>query len=73
MTALTPERAVTRETAALYRRRALVVRLHPRHMEIREKGRRDVLTVTYEAIYEFSAKPRWRREQAEKKANRRKP
>jgi hypothetical protein len=73
MTTLTPDRAVTRETAALYRRRALVVRLHPRHMEIREKGRRDVLCVAYDTVYEFALKLRWRQAQAEKKAARRKP
>ena len=59
---------VTRETAAMYRRRPLVVTIKPRHLELREKGRRDTLAVDYATIYEVAMKLRWRREQAEKKA-----
>ena len=60
---------VTRETAAMYRHRPLVVTIKPRHLELREKGRRDTLAVDYATIYEVAMKLRWRREQAEKTAN----
>jgi len=54
MTLLTDLKSVQRETAAQYRRRALVVRLKPRTIEIREKGRRDVLVVDYLTLYDFA-------------------
>ena len=57
---------VTRESAVFYRGRALVVSIHPRHLEMREKGRRDILTVDFATVYEFALKLRWKREQAEK-------
>lgn len=60
---------VTRETATTYRGRALVATINARHLELREKGRRDVLSVDYATIYEFALKLRWRRAQAEKKAS----
>jgi hypothetical protein len=53
---------VTRETAAIYRHRPLVVTIKPRHLELREKGRRDTLAVDYATIYEMAMKLRWRRE-----------
>jgi hypothetical protein len=58
---------VRRETSVLYRRRPLVVNLTPRFIEIREKGRRDVLSVGYDVIYEFAMKLRFRQEQTEKR------
>jgi hypothetical protein len=58
---------VTRETFIQYRGRPLVVRLTPRTIEIREKGRRDTLGVDYAVLYEFALKLRWRRDQAEKR------
>lgn len=57
---------VTRETATFYRGRALVATIQPRHFELREKGRRDILTVDYATVYEFALKMRWRQAQAEK-------
>lgn len=64
-------RPVRRETADVYRGRPLVVTIHARHLEVREKGRRDVLAVDYRTIYELALKLRWRKLQAEKKAVRR--
>lgn len=61
---------VTRETRLAYRGRALVATLMPKHLELREKGRRDTLMVDYAAIYELALKLRWRKIQAEKKAAR---
>lgn len=56
-----------RETATLYRGRPLIVRLKPRTIEIHEKGRRDVLSMDYGALYEFALKLRWKSAQAEKR------
>lgn len=56
------EHPATRETGALYRGRALVVRLRGRYLEVWEKGRRDRLQVDYHALYEFAAKLRWKTE-----------
>ena len=70
MTVLHLTNQVTRETCSYYRRRSLVVRLHSRHLEIREKGRRDAVPVDYVAIYELALKLRHRREKAEKAAAR---
>ena len=66
-TVLNGTNPVTRETGAYYRRRPLVVKLTPRTLEIREKGRRDTLVVDYGVLYEFALKLRWRQQQAEKK------
>jgi len=68
MTQLT--KPVRRETATFYRGRALMLAIHGRHLELREKGRRDTLSVDYATIYDFCWKLRWRREQAEKQAAR---
>ena len=51
-----------RETATIYRGRALVVTLHPRYIEIHEKGRRDSAALDYEAVYETALKARAIRE-----------
>lgn len=64
-------RPVTRETAVLYKRRPLVVTVEPRCLTIREKGRRDRISVSFDAIYELGLKRRWQAEQAEKRARRR--
>lgn len=71
MTTLATGKPVRRETATYYRRRALVVELHPRTLVIREKGRRDRLEVDYQAVYELACKMRWRAAQAERRAKRR--
>lgn len=63
MTRLT--QPLRRETDALYRGRALVVRLHPRYLEISEKGRRDSVTLHYEAAYECALKLKARRDEDE--------
>lgn len=67
MTTLHHDHPVTRETFSLYRGRPLVVRLKPRTLEIREKGRRDTLSVDYGVLYEFALKLRWKHTQAEKR------
>jgi hypothetical protein len=48
-----------------------VIVAHPRHLEIKEKKRRDSVNVSYEAIYEFALAIRYRQQQAEKRAKRR--
>lgn len=58
---------VRRETQDVYRGRPLMITVLPRYLEIREKGRRDILSLDYATIYEFALKTRWRREQAEKR------
>lgn len=70
MTIQTDDRPTRRETASYYRGRALMVQLRGRYLEIREKGRRDVVSVEYGAIYELGLKIRWRRERAEKQKDR---
>ena len=65
---MTPATRTIRETATLYHRRPLIATLTPRYLELREKGRRDTLTVDYAAVYELALKLRWRREQADKRA-----
>lgn len=67
MTIIKDHKLVTRETAAYYRGRPLIVRLRPRYIEVREKGRRDVLEVDYLVLYDFAQKLRWRKQQAEKR------
>lgn len=61
---------VRRETATVYRGRPLMVTAYPRHIELREKGRRDTLAVDYATIYEFALKLRWKQAQTEKRGNR---
>ena len=68
MTAIAPDRPTRRETSATYRSRPLMVELHPSYLAIRQKGRRDVLTVDYICLFEFAHKLRWREQQAERKA-----
>lgn len=58
---------VTRETAVEYRRRPLIATLTPRYLELREKGRRDVVQIRYDTIYERALEIRWRQEQTEKR------
>ncbi len=59
---------VRRETAKVYRGRALCVTLRPTFLEIREKGRRDTLSIDYSVLYEFTLKARWGKAQSEKAA-----
>lgn len=70
MTVQMDDRPTRRETQQFYRGRALQVRLYGRRLELKEKGRRDVLSVDYATIYEFALKLRWRKEQAERKLDR---
>jgi hypothetical protein len=44
-----------------------VVELHPGYLVMKEKGRRDAVSVDYETIYELGWKIKHREEQAEKK------
>jgi hypothetical protein len=61
-----------RETEVMYRGRRLVLTMGPRFLTIREKGRRNDVSVGYEAIYELGLKRLWQAEQAEKRMARRK-
>ncbi len=72
MTVIRNDKPLIRKTDAYYRKRELIVNLKPRHMEIREKFRRDIVTIDYATIYEAALKLRWRREQAEKRAAKKK-
>jgi hypothetical protein len=50
---------VQRETMAIYRGRPLIVTLHPKYIEIREKGLRDgAVAVQYGDLFEFGMKVR---------------
>jgi hypothetical protein len=54
-------RAIQLETGTRYRAgRPLVLRQFGTHLEIREKGRRDPMTVDYAALWEFACKLRAR-------------
>jgi hypothetical protein len=70
MTAIT--KPIPRKTASLYHGRPLVVTEHPRHLEVRELRRRDVVSVDYITLYEFGMKLRYRRNHAEQEAQKRK-
>jgi hypothetical protein len=54
------ERPLKRETAVGIRdggrSRALLIELHPRHIELRRKGTQRRLTVSYDAIYDLASK-----------------
>ena len=51
--------AVTRETMTVYRGRPLIVTLHPRHIEVREKGARDgAVALDYGDLFELAMKVR---------------
>ena len=66
MTLIKPSSPIKRETATVYRRRALIVELHPGFLTIREKGRRDSVALEYGAAYECALRMRARAERAEK-------
>jgi len=66
MTDLLRSKPVTRRTAALYRRRALIVCLEAHGLTVRESGRRDRVPISYEAVYEAAMKIRARQAQADK-------
>jgi hypothetical protein len=63
-------RPVTRETAVLYHRRPLVVTIEPRCVTIREKGRRDRVSLSFDVIYEFALRRRFMEREKEKRAAR---
>lgn len=70
----TIDRPVRRETAT-YKRdagraRALVVELHPSHLEVRDKGTRRAFAIPYDAIYDLGCKLLARAEREEKRARR---
>lgn len=52
----TVTRPVRRETAACYRGRPLVVELHPGYLELREKGKRQAVTLDYHTALEVGYK-----------------
>ncbi|HEY1861514.1 MAG TPA: hypothetical protein VGG61_14230 [Gemmataceae bacterium] len=64
MTLLKESKTVSRQTAISYRGRPLMVKLGPRTIEVREKGRRDSVSVSYDAIYELGYKLRWLQQKA---------
>lgn len=59
---------VRRETSTLVRRRALIVELTAHAAIIREKGRRDRVTVPWDAVYDLGLKLRARAALAEQRA-----
>ena len=66
------DKVVRRETAVGVRdggrSRPLLVELHPRHIELRRKGTRRRLAVSYDAIYDLAVKLIVRAEREEMKA-----
>ena len=50
MTKLTPKKIVVRETAVSDRGRPIVIELHPTHLVLRLKGRRDAHFIAYDAL-----------------------
>lgn len=70
MTRLESGKTIKRETATMYRGRPLVIELHPRHVAVRQKGKRTDVVLGYDAIYEAAYKLLWRAQQAAKKAAR---
>jgi len=65
------DKVVRRETAVGIRdggrSRPLLVELHPRHIELRQKGTRRRFSVSYDAIYDLAVKVIVRAQLAEKK------
>lgn len=61
---------VCRETSTVVRRRALIVELTAHSAIIREKGRRDRVTVPWDAVYDLGMKLRAREKRAERLARR---
>jgi len=68
------DKPLMRETAVGIRdggrSRALLIELHPRHIELRRKGTRRRLAVTYDAIYDLASKLLARAEAADRLAAR---
>ena len=65
---------VTRESAAFDRGRALIVSLHPRHLEVRPKGTRRRYVISYDTCLWVAVKreaDEQRKEKKEKKKGRR--
>jgi hypothetical protein len=56
MTKLQPNKPLVRETAVFERTNPLVVELHPRTLEIREKGKHAGYVVSYDVIYDLARK-----------------
>ena len=50
MTKLTPSNPVVRETAVSEQGRPIIIELHPSHLVLRLKGRRDSHFVAYDAL-----------------------
>jgi hypothetical protein len=59
---------VRRETSTTYRRRALIVDLTAYAAVVREKGRRDRVTVPWDAVYDLGLKLLARERMAARKA-----
>lgn len=66
------EKIVQRETATVYRGRPLIIELHPRHLILRQKGKRHRVTLDYATAVDVAYKLLWKQEQAEKAAARKK-
>jgi hypothetical protein len=64
------DKPVTRESAVFDRGRALIVSLHPRHLEIRPKGTRTRYTASYDQIMWLAVRRQHQEEQAAKAAAR---
>jgi hypothetical protein len=72
VTRIAATRPVIRETGACYRGRPLVVEVHAGFLAMHEKGRREGVTIDWQAIYELGWKMRARMEAREKAASKRK-
>jgi hypothetical protein len=58
LTPVAPASPLIRETALIYRGRPLIVELHPKHLRIRLKGERGVVSapLDYRSLYEMGIK-----------------
>lgn len=59
MTKIETDKPVHRETGYDYKGKPLVVSLHAKYLEIRQKGCHDVVCLDYGAVYEAAMKRRW--------------
>jgi hypothetical protein len=70
MVTIKPASKLTRETAAVYRGRALVIELHPGYCSVRLKGTKQAVSVDYRTVLETGYKILARQAASEKAARR---
>jgi hypothetical protein len=73
MTTIKPEAPLRRETGLYYRGHVLIVELHPGYLVLRQKGRRDRVSVDYQAILELGYRIRAKQAAIERAEKRKRP